>query len=108
MTDPCTEKDTIEAMRREQEADRRAMQDMRVTQVKIEADVAHIKGRIDNGMSQTLKEIKDYFNEFKGRVTHHHDVITRIEDIGWWAVKIGLAGAVVGGIIWLVNAGWKP
>lgn len=105
---PCEQKDTIDAIKKDQTVDRGMIHEMRVTQVKIEADVAHVKSRIDNGMSATLKEIKDYFLEFKGTVKHHEDVINRLEDIGWWAVKIGLAGAVVGGIVWLSANGWKP
>ena len=108
MSDPCSEKDNIKKLFDFHDEKMARLNEIEKRQILIGADVSHVKSRIDNGMSTTLKEIKDYFLEFKGKVEHHNDVITRLEDIGWWAVKIGFAGAVVGGIFWLSHNGWKP
>ena len=53
---------------------------------KIESNVEHIKGRIDNGMSKTINDIWNLINK---------DIVPAVKDSTYWVGKIKWALAIV-------------
>ena len=100
MTEPCVEKDTIEALKS-------SLADIRVKLAETGGDVSHIKSRLDNGMSHTLSQVHLWLSELKPQIQHHASIVKRVEDIGWWISK-GLIIALIGLLTWAVANGWKP
>lgn len=84
---------------------------IQVDQVKIQADVSHIKGRIDNGMSSTLATIAKDLTALAPVIAHHSKIVGKIEDIGWaitrW-VGVSVILSLIGLSIWAIANGWKP
>lgn len=104
MTDPCEQRDKIEAITGK-------MQAMEVRQVEIQGDVKHIKTRIDNGMSHTIASLNALLTKLEPIINHHARIIGKIEDIGWWiskAVVTFLVAALIGLAVWAIASGWRP
>lgn len=84
---------------------------LQVEQAKIAGDVAHIKARIDNGMSTTIKQIDANLTSLKPIIEHHADIIRRIEDVGWlisrYAIVTGLT-TVTCLVVWAISKGFTP
>ena len=66
--------------------------------IRVGGDVAHIKNRIDNGLTETMKSMEDKLNEFLPIVKDNQDWITRIKG----AVTRVTVFSVVGGLIALM------
>jgi predicted nucleic acid-binding protein len=109
--EPCAKADEIHEIKLKLESRDSALTEMRVKQVEIAGDVAHVKTRIDNGMSHTIARIDANLTALKPVIEHHADIIKRIEDFGWlisrWlgtSVVLGLLGV----IIWAITKGFVP
>ena len=88
-----------------------SLAELRTNQAVIGADIGHIKGRIDNGMSLTIKRIDENLTQLKPILEHHADIVRRIEDIGWlisrYAVITGLT-LITGMLVWAISKGFVP
>lgn len=80
---------------------------LRVKQAEIAGDVSHIRERIENGMSVTIKDTHDLLVELKPKIEHHASIVARIEDIGWWISKSILI-MLIGLLIWAMGHGYMP
>jgi hypothetical protein len=93
MTEPCKYDDDITLLR--------------VRQAEIGGDVAHIKSRIDNGMSETISDIHDNVTHIVPIIEHHSSVIKRIEDAGWGLAYVA-GGLILGVVAWAIGKGFIP
>lgn len=97
MSDPCKQEEVLATLR--------------VKQAEIAGDVQHIKARIDNGMSTTIKQIDANLTALKPIIEHHADLVRRIEDVGWlisrYAIVTGLT-TITGLVIWAITKGFNP
>ena len=103
---PCEQKDTIIEIKHKMESRDAVLSTLQVKQAEIAGDVAHIKSRIDNGMSATLKEIHEVIIELKPKVVEYDDLYRRVKDAGW-AMAYVFGGLTLGVIIWAVKSGMK-
>lgn len=107
---PCEQRDEIAAIKKKLDDRDSMLMELRVKQAEIGGDVAHIKTRIDNGMSHTLQRIDMNLMEIKPVIAHHSDIVKRIEDIGWlWSrySGIGLIALLLGLIVWAITNGFN-
>jgi len=107
MTEPCSQKDNIEKLFEFHDTKMKELSDIKVKQAEIHGTVNHIAGRIDNGMSHTIASLNTLLTKLEPVIAHHENIISKIEDIGWWISK-GLLFGIVGVIIWAIANGWKP
>ena len=103
---PCEQKDNILKIQDKLDSRDAVLTVLQVKQAEIAGDVAHIKGRIDNGMSETLKEIHQVIIELKPKVVEYDDLYRRVKDAGW-AMAYVFGGLTLGVIIWAVKSGMK-
>ena len=111
MTSPCEQIEAINQSREKAELQQEKLHVMEVRQVEIQGDVKHIKGRIDNGMSNTIANLNTLLTKLEPVINHHAKIVSKIEDIGWWISKsliVFLVGALIGVLIWAVANGFKP
>ena len=118
MSQPCEEKETIEKIRDKLDSRDAVLTTLQVKQAEIAgqiclvgADISHVKGRIDNGMSHTIARIDANLIELKPIIEHHADIVKRIEDMGWLISRLTISSfvaALVGVIVWAIARGWKP
>jgi hypothetical protein len=112
MSDPCEQKDNIEDLKKGQEKlftfhdeKLRVINEMRVTQVKIEGDITHIKSRLDNGMSHTLASIHEKMTLLTPVIDHHTNIVKRIEGIGW-TLATTLVITLIAYLAWGISHGF--
>ena len=79
---------------------------IREKQISMDADIKHIKGRIDNGMSKTLTEISQKLSGLIPKIEHHGNIVKRIEDIGWLLAKFILIALLLV-VVWAAANGWQ-
>jgi hypothetical protein len=95
MSDPCSQQETLTKLQ--------------VRQADIAGDVAHIKSRLDNGMSHTIADIHEKVTKIIPIIEHHADIVKRIEDVGWlisrWVIT-GLAASLLALIAWAITKGF--
>jgi len=102
---PCEQKEAIALINAKLDSRDATFSDMKVRQVEIAADVAHVKQRIDNGLSHKVSETHSMLLELKPKIAEHDDLYKRVKDAGWamayvfcgimlcvagWAVKSGM------------------
>jgi hypothetical protein len=84
---------------------------LQVKQAEIAGDVTHIKSRIDNGMSTTIKQIDANLIALKPVIEHHADIIKRVEDIGWLISRYTIVlvlTTMTGLVVWAITKGFVP
>jgi hypothetical protein len=95
MSEPCSEKETLTILQ--------------IRQAEIAGDIAHIKSRIDNGMSHTIADIHAKLTELKPVLEHHSNIVRRVEDFGWlisrWVVT-GIITTAVALVLWAISKGF--
>ena len=110
MTEPCSEKHNIDKLFDFHDEKMKKLNEMEIRQVGIQGDVAHIKTRIDNGMSHTIAKIDSNLTELKPIIEHHANIVKRIEDFGWlisrW-VTTSLVVALLSLLAWAIAKGFK-
>lgn len=97
MSEPCTKEAVLTTLQ--------------VKQAEIAGDVSHIRARIENGMSKTIKQIDDNLTALKPVIEHHADIVKRIEDFGWLVsktVSASLIATVIGLAVWAIGKGFVP
>lgn len=97
MSDPCQKEAVLTTLQ--------------VKQAEIAGDVGHIKQRIDNGMSATIKRIDENLIALKPQIEHHADIVKRIEDFGWLISRVACSSLLVlifGIIVWAITRGFVP
>ena len=102
---PCEQKDRIDELHKKLDT----ITVLQIKQAEIAAAIDHVKGRIDNGMSNKIERIDENLIALRPTIEHHADIIRRIEDIGWlWSRMsgIGLLTAVIGLLVWAVGKGF--
>ncbi len=102
----CNQKDNIKKLFDFHDEKMTKLHEMEVRQVSIQGDVAHIKSRLDNGMSHTLADIHQTLTKLEPTIGHHADIIKRIEGIGW-TLSTTLILTLVALIGWAVAHGFK-
>jgi hypothetical protein len=109
MSDPCSEKENIKQLFEFHNEKMSKLHEMELRQVSMASDVTHVKTRIDNGMSHTIKDTNNILRRLEPIIAHHADIVKRIEDIGWlwsrWS-SIGLITALLGIFVWAIAHGW--
>jgi hypothetical protein len=109
MPEPCSEKENIDKLFKADIEKMSKLHDMELRQVAIQGDVSHIKTRIDNGMSHTIKDIHEKLTELHPVIKHHDDIVKRIEDFGWLISRVVVTGVlttIAGLIIWAIGKGF--
>ena len=96
---PCEQKETIENLKDK-------LQTMEVRQVKIDGNIEHIRGRIDNGMSHTIHNLDQTLTKLEPVMNHHAEVIRRIEGMGW-TLATTLLLALLGFLAWGISRGFQ-
>jgi hypothetical protein len=95
MSDPCSKEQVLTTLQ--------------VKQAEIAGDVAHIKTRIDNGMSHTIADIHSKLTELQPVIQHHANIVRRVEDLGWlisrWVVT-GIITTAVALVLWAITKGF--
>jgi hypothetical protein len=108
---PCEQKEEIKAIKDKLDTRDVVLSDLKVKQAEIAGDVSHIKTRIDNGMSHTIKDIHERLVAIAPVIEHHASIVKRIEDFGWlisrW-VTTGLVMILLGIVVWAISKGFKP
>ncbi len=102
----CTQKDNIQKIQEKLDSRDEVLAEMRVKQAEIGGDVAHIKSRIDNGMSHTIANMNALLLELKPVIGHHSDIVRRIEGIGWTLVT-SLIIALIAYMAWGIAHGFE-
>jgi len=75
--------------------------------IKASGDIRHVRERIDNGLSHTVKELHDASLRQEPMIMHHHKWIGRLEAACVAALYgVGLLGCGV--IVWAITQGFKP
>jgi hypothetical protein len=112
--EPCEQKDNIAKIQAKLDARDEVLAEMRVKQVEIQgqiglvgADIAHVKGRIDNGMSHTIANLNTLLTKLEPVIDHHSSIVKRIEGIGW-TLATGLILTLVAYLGWGIAHGFKP
>jgi hypothetical protein len=102
MSEPCSKEQVLTTLQVKQAE----------IQGQIEAvgkDVTHVKGRIDNGMSHTIKDIHTKLTELQPVIQHHANIVRRVEDLGWlvsrWVVT-AVVTVLVGLVLWAITKGF--
>ena len=80
---------------------------METRQVEIQGDIKHIKSRIDNGMSATIAKMNENLTKLFPVISHHSDIVKRIENIGW-TLATSLLLALCAYLAWGFANGFKP
>jgi hypothetical protein len=97
MSEPCSKESVLTTLQ--------------VRQAEIAGDVAHIKAKIDNGITHSIRRIDENLVELKPIIEHHADIVKRIEDFGWlisrW-VTTAVLSVLVGLVIWAIGKGFLP
>ena len=105
--EPCKQEEIIKEIKAEASTAKDKLHDMEVRQVKIDGNVEHIKGRIDNGMSHTIHNLDQTLTKLTPIIEHHSDIVKRIEGIGW-TLSTGLILTLVAYLGWGIAHGFKP
>ena len=87
------------------------MTSLQIKQAEIAGDVAHIKARIDNGMSHTIQRMDGNLTKLMPIIEHHADIVRRVEDFGWLisrSLAAGLLVSVLGLLVWAITKGFVP
>lgn len=107
MTEPCSKEMVIAKLQDQDQDNLNRLIEMEKRQIGIGADVSHIKGRIDNGIANTVSTLNQNVTRLMPVIERHTALEKRIEDVFWWIVKILIAGAFGIGA-WAIASGWKP
>ena len=107
MSSPCEQTKAIQDIHERLKQGDGDITALRVKQAEIAGDVFHIRQRIENGMSTTIKETHDLLVELKPKIEHHQSIVSRIEDVGWWISKSVLI-MLIGLLIWAMGHGYVP
>lgn len=76
------------------------MHNIELTLTKMDGDISHIKGRIDNGMSTTLKEIHDkLIGELCPKVEDNAFWVGKFKWALVWITIIAVGGGIVGIVV---------
>ena len=105
MEHDCTQKDNIQKIQEKLDSRDEVLAEMRVKQAEIGGDVAHIKTRIDNGMSHSIHNLNQLLTKLEPVIGHHSDIVKRIEGIGW-TLSTALILTLVGLIGWAISRGF--
>lgn len=107
MEHECRQEETIARLKDWETLAADRLVEMEKRQIIIGADVSHIKGRIDNGLSATVQKLHDAALKQEPLILHHSKWINRLEAACVAALYgIGLLGCGV--IIWAIAQGFKP
>jgi hypothetical protein len=104
--DPCKQEEIIKEIKAEASAAKDKLHEMEVRQVKIDGNIEHIKGRIDNGMSHTIHSLDQTLTKLEPVLNHHSEVIRRIEGMGW-TLATTLLLALLGYLAYGISNGFK-
>ena len=116
--DPCKQEEVIRELKNSSFSSVERLTEMEKRQIAIAgdiklqgADISHIKGRIDNGLSATVTDMHRNLTILIPVIDRHTALEKRIEDWFWSCVK-GLSWTIFGGLVvlgvWAVGLGWKP
>lgn len=111
MEHECKQESIIQFLRDRAESNVNRLVEMEKRQIAIGADVSHIKGRIDNGLSGTVTDMHKNLTMLIPVIDRHTALEKRLEDFFWASVKavvwsLGIAGVSL--MIWGLLNGWKP
>jgi hypothetical protein len=84
---------------------------LQVRQAEIAGDVQHIKQKIDNGITHSIRRIDENLINLKPIIEHHADIVKRIEDFGWLisrTVTSAILAILAGLVIWAIGKGFLP
>lgn len=108
---PCEKEEDIHRLSRTADNNVTRLTDIEKRQISIQADVSYIKGRIDNGLSSTVKDVHENLVKLIPVIDRHTALEKRVEDFFWatvkaivWAISIGALSLMVWGLL----HGWKP
>jgi chromosome segregation ATPase len=104
---PCEQAKEIQEIKERLKDGDKDISTLRIKQAEIAGDVSHIRARIENGMSTTIRETHDLLVELNPKIQHHASIVARVEDIGWWISK-AIVIMVIGMLIWAIGQGYVP
>lgn len=109
--EPCQKANEIDAIQERLKDGDKALVELRVKQVEIAGDVQHVKQKLDNGMSTSIKRIEDTIIALKPIIEHHADIVKRVEDFGWLISRVAASSLLViifSLIVWAIAKGFVP